>query len=393
MKRSSMLCSAVAIAAALGSGEALAGAPELIPIQGVLTDASGAPLEGPVELHLALYAAESGGEALWSETQSITVASGLFAVYLGAETRLDLALFRDHEALWLGLRVGAGAEGARIRLGSAPYAGLAAHASYTAGSGISISAGNVIASALGESVESEEIADGTVRPEDLADAGCQPGQVLVWSGTGWACGDRTPAIACDWTGWRKTGNPECGVSGLQCVCWDYDCVEIECDGTRVVQVSSARCTDIDHCSAACPYFYSFDGLDYVRDTTILYELDGRASEQAQLRQLEHLDCSERVRAKIVELEPETSYIDRLRLVVEDSLGTRVRRHELAPIFASRELSRIVESDDSYLVLEQGETVYVEFERAPALDAGWSRRVSAWAEGYYERSAPESGRKR
>ena len=54
--------------------------PPLVTFAGTLPGA-----EGPMFATFALYAEASGGEALWSETQAITVAStGHFIVLLGA---------------------------------------------------------------------------------------------------------------------------------------------------------------------------------------------------------------------------------------------------------------------------------------------------------------------
>ncbi|MBI5479544.1 MAG: collagen-like protein, partial [Deltaproteobacteria bacterium] len=63
-----------------------AAAPQIIPLQGVLTDASGTPISTAVVVQFYLYPAQTGGSALWTETQTITPQDGLFVAYLGSQT-------------------------------------------------------------------------------------------------------------------------------------------------------------------------------------------------------------------------------------------------------------------------------------------------------------------
>jgi len=104
---------------------ARAAAPQLVPVQGVLTDSAGTPIDTSVTTVFSIYASEVGGTALWTETQDVLVEDGLFTAYLGDVTALDLALFRDNGDLWLGIQVGSDAEMARMYLGSGPFAGYA----------------------------------------------------------------------------------------------------------------------------------------------------------------------------------------------------------------------------------------------------------------------------
>jgi hypothetical protein len=177
----------------------MAAAPSLVPVQGLLTDPQGQPLEGPVTISFSLYDSQGAGTALWTESQQLTCWMGLFSAYLGAVTPLDLSLFRDQAELWLGIQVSGDSEMPRILVGSTPYAGFAQYASYTGGEGIVITPANIISSILGSSVEADEISDGavtsaaiqngTILREDLAQDGCQTGQFLQWNGTGWNCAD------------------------------------------------------------------------------------------------------------------------------------------------------------------------------------------------------------
>ncbi|MBZ0325132.1 MAG: hypothetical protein K8F57_02955, partial [Alphaproteobacteria bacterium] len=77
----------------------------LLPFQGILTDDVGTPLDGNVNLDLAIYNVASGGGALWSETRAgEPVTDGLVSFSLGASDSIPAALF-DGSARWLGIRV------------------------------------------------------------------------------------------------------------------------------------------------------------------------------------------------------------------------------------------------------------------------------------------------
>ena len=62
----------------------LAAIPQQITYQGQLTDNTGNPVpDGDYEMSFALYAVPTGGTALWSEAQSVTVTNGIYNVILG----------------------------------------------------------------------------------------------------------------------------------------------------------------------------------------------------------------------------------------------------------------------------------------------------------------------
>ncbi|MFZ1731283.1 MAG: hypothetical protein WBQ23_09585 [Bacteroidota bacterium] len=94
---------------------------QVISYQGVLTDISGQPVaNGSHSLTFALYDAQTGGAALWSEVQNATTTNGVFNVQLGRATALTLPFDRQY---WLGIRVETGAElTPRSPLNMVPYA-------------------------------------------------------------------------------------------------------------------------------------------------------------------------------------------------------------------------------------------------------------------------------
>ena len=101
----------------------------MLSYQGYLTDASGEPLTGDVDITFRLYDAPSGGAALWTEVHTnanaVPVADGLFNVMLGSLTPISSTVWSSG-ASYLGVQVGDDAEMApREVVGAVPYAQVA----------------------------------------------------------------------------------------------------------------------------------------------------------------------------------------------------------------------------------------------------------------------------
>ncbi len=98
----------------------LAQVPRMVSYQGVLSDVGGTPVaDASYSLTFKLYATPSGGSAIWTETQSVTTAKGVFNVNLGSVTPLDVEF---DAAYWLGVTVGSGSEMLpRVALTAGPY--------------------------------------------------------------------------------------------------------------------------------------------------------------------------------------------------------------------------------------------------------------------------------
>ncbi|MFA5001134.1 MAG: hypothetical protein WC531_02805 [Candidatus Paceibacterota bacterium] len=88
--------------------------------QGKLTDATGtAVADGSYDIQFKLYTVLTGGSAIWTEDQTVTVTNGLFSVMLGSVTSLADTNF--NQALYLGINVEADGEMfPRKILGSVP---------------------------------------------------------------------------------------------------------------------------------------------------------------------------------------------------------------------------------------------------------------------------------
>jgi hypothetical protein len=99
--------------------------PPVIQFSNVATDAAGVPLTGTVQMTFSLYNNSQGGEPLWTERQTVTLAnSGEYSVYLGITkpNGLPETLFTNGEAHWLGVTIAGQQEQPRVFLVSVPYA-------------------------------------------------------------------------------------------------------------------------------------------------------------------------------------------------------------------------------------------------------------------------------
>ena len=108
--------------AALFSNVAFATVPELLPLQGVLSDSADQPIDGLTDLTFTLYDDESGTTNLWSDTfEDVDVVDGFFTVYLGSDTPLDFSSLLSNAEIWLGITVNTDPEMDRFPLATVPF--------------------------------------------------------------------------------------------------------------------------------------------------------------------------------------------------------------------------------------------------------------------------------
>jgi hypothetical protein len=99
--------------------------PRLVRFSGTARDINGNPLTGVVGITFALYSDESGGAALWLESQNVQAdANGRYTALLGASKPdgLPTDLFNSEQARWVGIQISGQPEQPRVLLVSAPYA-------------------------------------------------------------------------------------------------------------------------------------------------------------------------------------------------------------------------------------------------------------------------------
>ncbi len=82
-----------------------ADSPARIPVQGVLHDISGNPIDEPLEVIFTLYADSAGENELWTSVQTVDFAQGFFSIYWGETTPLELEFFRDNSQIFLGISI------------------------------------------------------------------------------------------------------------------------------------------------------------------------------------------------------------------------------------------------------------------------------------------------
>jgi hypothetical protein len=167
------------------SAQTASALPRMVRFGGTVKDLNGSVLTGVVGITFALYSEQSGGAALWLETQNATAdSSGHYTVLLGSTKPegLPAELFTSEQAHWVGVQVSGQAEQPRLLLVSAPYA-LKAGDAETVG-GFPASAFVLAAPAIAGSTASNATA-GTVTPlaaTDVTTSGGAVGYLPIFSG-------------------------------------------------------------------------------------------------------------------------------------------------------------------------------------------------------------------
>lgn len=155
-------------AGALGSPTvAQAAVPTQVAVEGVLLSSGGGPAaDGDYTVGFALYGAETGGSAVWSEQGSVLkVKGGQFSLLLGAKTPLSAAAVNLNSA-WLGIQIGTDPELPRKPMAAQPFALRAAVAEALDCSGC-LKAGNLDAGVLQPYAKAADLA-GYAKTSDLA---------------------------------------------------------------------------------------------------------------------------------------------------------------------------------------------------------------------------------
>jgi len=95
--------------------------PEIISVQGRLTDVSDNPVIGNTQFMFKIYDSSVGGNLVWQESQTISITDpqGTFTALLGSVTALTFAF---NKAYWLQVEISGQVLSPRYMLTSAPYA-------------------------------------------------------------------------------------------------------------------------------------------------------------------------------------------------------------------------------------------------------------------------------
>lgn len=120
-----------------------------------------------------------------------------------------------------------------------------------------------------------------------------------------------------------------------------------------------------------PFVYSWNGFEYVYESDILSELTNSSMESTSAVALKHL---EEPKIKITNELNEIDYINSIKLKV-----TSDREYYLNPISISKgSLNSILNDDGSYLVLNKGDEVTIQFEKLPI----GANKIELVAKGYF-----------
>jgi len=166
--------------------------PQLLGYQGRLLRADGTAATGTASVTFAIHDAASGGSPLWTETQTLGLAEGYYATFLGMVTPPPQGLF-DGADRWLELKIGTEPLVPRARLGSVSYA---ATAHDVVGGTANVSslevAGQTVVDAAGRLAGSAKYGAGAgIAVDDASQTislgTCTAGQVLQHDGTTWRC--------------------------------------------------------------------------------------------------------------------------------------------------------------------------------------------------------------
>lgn len=104
-------------------GHSFAQVPRVIPYQGRLQDAFGAPINGTRNITFKLYTSEIDPAPIWTETHNnVQISNGLYNVMLGSITQFPPSVNFSRQ-YWLGVTIGSDPElTPRYKLGASPYA-------------------------------------------------------------------------------------------------------------------------------------------------------------------------------------------------------------------------------------------------------------------------------
>ena len=107
----------------------------MVRFSGTLREAGGEPSNGETTVLVSLYAQPSGGDAVWSESHTVTVRDGRYTILLGSSNPdgLPTDLFSSEQARWMAVTVQGQSEGARSLLVSVPFAMKAVEAERLSG--------------------------------------------------------------------------------------------------------------------------------------------------------------------------------------------------------------------------------------------------------------------
>jgi len=187
----------LALVLALGALPARAQVPHVIGYQGRLLRADGTAASGTASVTFTVFDAETGGSALWFETQTLGLSDGYYSTFLGLVNAASDALF-EGGARFLEVKVGSETLSPRQQVGAVAYAktaqnvagGSANVASLKVGGQTVVdSAGRLAGSARYSAGAGIAVDDAT---QTVSLQNCPAGQILVRADASWQCAPANP---------------------------------------------------------------------------------------------------------------------------------------------------------------------------------------------------------
>jgi hypothetical protein len=160
--------------------------PQELSFQSLMKNADGTSLsDGEYSFTFRIYNSESGGSAIWSETQTLQATNGYISAVLGLSSTLNLSF---EEQYWIGISIEGESElTPRIALTSSPYSFVA-----------------------------KTVEDGAITVEKINQMGAVEGEALIWNGTAW----EPQNVLLDETDPIYSADPASGITGSDITNWD-----------------------------------------------------------------------------------------------------------------------------------------------------------------------------
>lgn len=180
-------------ALALGASAQAFAYPMILPVQGTLGASDGGAIDTQaLSLTVRLYRTPTGGPAVHTETQTVPIDQGAFFVPLGVAAPLQTELV-DGTELWVGVSVASAPElPQRFPLATTPYAAYAGRAATVDWTDIADVPPTV--AAAGGYVSGPGVNVPASRQLALDGSACFPGDMWLWNGTTWSCGNPSQGI-------------------------------------------------------------------------------------------------------------------------------------------------------------------------------------------------------
>ncbi len=179
MKQLFLVCFLFLVAGATVFGQI----PKTLNYQGTLITGSTPVPDGNYSVTFRLYAASSGGSAVWTEAQLVATTNGVFSAILGKIIPLPAAFNIPY---WLSLQVGVDPElSPRIEMTGVAYS----MRTVTADSAAKLADNAVTSATISDlSISTADLANSSVTVAKLSASGSNSGQALVSTGSavGWA---------------------------------------------------------------------------------------------------------------------------------------------------------------------------------------------------------------